>query len=144
MPYFGEGWSSLCFEANKDHIWSTQTAAHLYFSLVNSNCFSYSLFFAVRRFVAPAQETCFSVLANGNKLNLKKCLLDCNSDMQYYIAAIPCVEDACLDIEFRVNQLFSFNQINPLDESNELRGVAISRVMLIASDTIGIETKQVA
>jgi hypothetical protein len=144
MPYFGQGWSSICFEANKDHIWSTQTSAKLYFSLGSSNRFSYSLFFVVRRFVAPVQESCFSVLANGKKLNHKKCLLDSNSDTQCYIAAIPCVEDPCLNIEFRVNQLFSFSLINPFDKLNELRGVAISRVMLIASDTTGIETERVA
>ena len=133
MPYYGQGWSSIAFETNANHIWSTQTSSHLYFSLNTNKSSSYSLFFCVRRFVAPVQEACFSVFANGNKLNIKKCFVD--GDMRHYVATIPRVEDACLDIEFRVNQLFSFNDINPADSLKDLRGVAISRVILIASDT---------
>jgi hypothetical protein len=133
MPFWGHGWSEPTGGEKERHLWSIDSTATMEIDVKKGK--AYVLFFAVARFVVAYQAECFVTLVNGREILPTRISPPDAEGPQLFAIPIGRAEGERLSVEFKVQRLVSFRQVNQNDPDTEKRGLALLNWSLIAAET---------
>jgi hypothetical protein len=126
-PFFGTGWSDVQSSAGVSappHRWTIDREDATLSVKVDPGA-TYKLRVNLFRFASDEQSRQFSVLADGNELELSQNFrIPLTTGRTYTTTFGPTRTDECV-LTFRVKTLKSFNTLNPSDDDRTLRGLAL-------------------